>query len=58
MTATDSIRTVAPEVAIAHLKIIRYGLITMEESMRLLFPEEAAQIYAPDRWPWGPPKGE
>ena len=58
MTAANPIRTVAPEVAIAHLKIIRYGLITMEESMRLLFSEEAAQIYAPDRWPWGPPKGE
>ena len=56
MTATDSIRTVAPEVAIAHLKIIRYGVADMETSMRLLYPEEAAQIYAPDRWPWGPPK--
>jgi hypothetical protein len=36
--------------------IIRYGVADMETSMRLLYPEEAAQIYAPDRWPWGPPK--
>jgi hypothetical protein len=56
MTAVPPIRAVAPEVALEHLNLIRYGVADMETSMRLLYPEEAAQIYAPDRWPWGPPK--
>jgi hypothetical protein len=43
-------------VAREHLNLIRYGVTDMETSMRLLYPEEAAQIYDLGRWPWGPPK--
>jgi len=35
---------------------IGVGGLTEEEAMRLLYPEDAAGIYAPDRWAWGPPK--
>jgi hypothetical protein len=29
---------------------------SMEAAMRLLYPEDAAKIYNPGRWPWGMPK--
>lgn len=49
---------VPPKTAHALLRIVDSGDMTMEASMRLLFPEEAAGIYNPGRWPWGPPKEE
>jgi hypothetical protein len=29
---------------------------SMEAAMRLLYPEDAAKIYNPGKWPWGMPK--
>jgi hypothetical protein len=29
---------------------------SMEDAMRLLYPENAAKIYNPGKWPWGAPK--
>lgn len=49
-------RLADPEVAMQLLRIVSSGDLSMEASMRLLFPEEAAEIYNPGRWPWGPPK--
>ena len=49
---------VPPKTAHALLRIVDSGDMTMEASMRLLFPEEAAGIYNLGRWPWGPPKEE
>ena len=43
--------------ALAVLSWVGCG-ITMEDAMRLLYPNEAEKIYAPDRWPAGPPKEE
>jgi len=56
MTASIPTRTVDMEVAKAHMDLVSSVDLTMEDSMRSLFPEDAAKIYAPDRWPWGPPK--
>jgi hypothetical protein len=45
MENTQPTRTVAPEVAMLHLYAVRSGDLTMEASMRILFPEDAANIY-------------
>jgi hypothetical protein len=45
MENTQPIRTVSPEVAMEHLWAVRSGDLTMEASMRILFPEDAAGIY-------------
>ena len=45
MENTQPTRTVAPEVAMLHLYAVSSGDLTMEASMRILFPEEAAKTY-------------
>jgi hypothetical protein len=49
--------TVDPQTAFPVLSWVGAG-ITMEDAMRLLYPEEANKIYSPGRWPWGPPQEE
>ena len=38
-------RTVSPELSALHINAVRSGDLTMEASMRILFPEDAAKIY-------------
>ena len=49
MQTVQLIRTVSPEVAREHLALISSGDMSMEESMRILFPEDAANIYDLDK---------
>ncbi len=49
MTAPQLTRTVSPEVAKLYLNLISSGDLSMEESMRQLFPEEAADL-GDDLW--------
>ena len=50
------VETADPEYARFVNSFVRSGDLTMEESMRILFPDEAQQIYNPSRWPWGDPE--
>jgi hypothetical protein len=50
------VRTVPGDVAMQFAEMVRYGVLSDEQAMRHLFPEEAAEIYNPGRWPWGPPQ--
>lgn len=53
---SEPTRRVLLEDALTVLQIVRSGDLSREEGMRLLFPEDAAKIYNPGRWPFGPPK--
>jgi hypothetical protein len=44
MTAPQPTRTVSPEVAKLYLNLVSSGDLRMEESMRQLFPEDAADL--------------
>lgn len=48
-------RRVNPNDALAVLSLIGPDY-TMEDAMRLLFPEQAECIYDPSRWPFGLPQ--
>lgn len=41
MNTPQSTRTVSPEVSRLHIALISSGDLTLEESMRILFPEDA-----------------
>ena len=55
MTAPQPTRTVSPEVAKLYLSLISSGDLSMEESMRQLFPEDAAGL---EDNLWGQPRSE
>ena len=50
MASSEQPRTVPTAVAMAVLSWVDNGL-SMEDAMRLLYPEEAKTIYDPSRWP-------
>ncbi len=53
MTDPQLTRTVSPEVAKMYLNLISSGDLSFEESMRQLFPEDAADL---NNF-WGQPRG-
>ena len=50
MTAPQPTRTVSPEVAKMYLNLISSGDLSMEESMRQLFPEDAVAYDLDKNW--------
>ena len=55
MASSEHLRKVPTADAMAVLSWVGNGL-SMEDAMRLLYPEEAKTIYDPSRWPWGAAK--
>jgi hypothetical protein len=49
-------RRVPAKICMGVISRISAGELSMEEAMRLLYPEEAEKIYQADLWPFGPPK--